>query len=147
VTSFETAALVLGGLLVAGALISAWAHRSFVSLTALFVIAGFILGDGVLGVLELDPESTFVVDLAEVALIVLLFRDGLEVEGEMLQKAWRLPLRKLALGMPITAGVIALAAKLLTNLSWTEAFLLGALLSPTDPCCPARWSPTRASPA
>ncbi len=35
--------------------------------------------------------------------------------------------------MPITALVIALAAKALTDLSWTEAFLLGALLSPTDP--------------
>jgi NhaP-type Na+/H+ or K+/H+ antiporter len=133
VTSFETAALVLGCLLVGGALVSALAHRSFVSLTAGFVIVGFILGDGVLGVVHLDAQSSFVVDLAEVALIVLLFRDGLEVEGEMLQRAWRLPLRKLALGMPITAGVIAVATNLLTDLSWTESFLVGALLSPTDP--------------
>jgi NhaP-type Na+/H+ or K+/H+ antiporter len=35
--------------------------------------------------------------------------------------------------MPITAVIIALATKALTDLSWTEAFLLGALLSPTDP--------------
>ena len=132
-TSFNVATLVLGGLLVGGALVSALAHRSFVSLTAAFVIVGFLLGDGVLGVLEFDPQSGFVVGLAEVALIVLLFRDGLEVEGEMLQRAWRLPARKLVLGMPITAAVIAGAAKLLTDLSWTEAFLLGALLSPTDP--------------
>jgi NhaP-type Na+/H+ or K+/H+ antiporter len=133
VHAFETAVVVLGGLLVLGALVSGVAHRSFLSLTALFVIVGFILGDGGLEVIDLDPQSGFVVGLAEVALIVLLFRDGLEVESEMLQRAWRLPLRKLVIGMPVTAAVIALAAKALTDLSWTEAFLLGALLSPTDP--------------
>ena len=132
-TSFETAAVVLGAVLMGGALLSGLAHRSFLSLTALFVIVGFVLGDGGLHVIELDPESGFVVGLAEVALIVLLFRDGLEVESELLQRAWRLPLRKLVIGMPITAAVVALAARALTDLSWTEAFLLGALLSPTDP--------------
>jgi len=85
VTSYETAALVLGGLLVFGALISGVARRSFVSLTALFVVAGFVLGDGVLGVLHFHARSTFVDDLAITALIVILFRDGLEVDFEMLQ--------------------------------------------------------------
>src|SRR6185436_14389964 len=106
---------------------------SFLSLTAVFVVAGFVLGDGGLGVLEFDAESAFVEDLATVALIVILFRDGLEVEAEMLQKAWRLPVRKLALGMPITCVLIAVVAHALIGLSWTESFLLGALLSPTDP--------------
>jgi NhaP-type Na+/H+ or K+/H+ antiporter len=133
VTSFDTVALVLGLLLMGGALVSGLAHRSFLSLAAVFVIVGFLLGEGVLGVLHFDPESGLVVELAEVALIVLLFRDGLEVEGEMLQREWRLPLRKLVVGMPITAAVVAGAAHLLTDLSWTESFLLGALLSPTDP--------------
>ena len=35
--------------------------------------------------------------------------------------------------MPITAVVVALLARALIGLSWTESFLLGALLSPTDP--------------
>ena len=35
--------------------------------------------------------------------------------------------------MPLTAVVVALATKLLIGLSWTESFLVGALLSPTDP--------------
>jgi NhaP-type Na+/H+ or K+/H+ antiporter len=70
---------------------------------------------------------------AVIALIVILFRDGLEVEAEMLQTAWHLPLRKLVLAMPLTAGLVACAAALLTDLDWTECFLLGALLAPTDP--------------
>ncbi len=131
--SFETAVVVLGALLVLGALVSGVAHRSFLSLTALFVVAGFVLGHGALDVLKFDPRAGFVKELAIVALIVILFRDGLEVEAEMLQRAWHLPVRNLAIGMPVTAGIIALVAKWLTDLSWTESFLLGALLSPTDP--------------
>jgi NhaP-type Na+/H+ or K+/H+ antiporter len=71
--------------------------------------------------------------LATVALIVILFRDGLEVESEMLQRQWRLPLRKLVLAMPLTCVIVAFGARALTDLGWTECFLLGALLSPTDP--------------
>lgn len=132
-SQFDESLAVLGALLIGGALISGVARRSFLSLTALFVIAGFVLGEGGLEVLRFDPESGFVASLAVVALILILFRDGLEVEGEMLQDAWHLPLRKLVLAMPLTAALVAVAANLLTDLDWTESFLLGALLSPTDP--------------
>ena len=130
---FDTALLLLGALLVGGALLSGIAHRSFLSLTALFVLCGFSLGDGGAGVLDLDPGSGFVQGLATVALVVILFRDGLEVDAELLQSAWRLPLRKLALAMPVTALIVAGATRLLTDLGWGEGLLLGALLSPTDP--------------
>ena len=125
--------LVLGGLLVLGALLAGVARRSFLSLTAVFVVAGFVLGPAVFGVLRFDSRSGFVGSLATVALIVILFRDGLEVEAEMLQRAWRLPLRALVFAMPLTAVLVAGFTKLITSLSWTEAFLVGALLSPTDP--------------
>jgi NhaP-type Na+/H+ or K+/H+ antiporter len=124
---------VFGVLLMLGALVSGLARRSFLSLTAAFVIAGFVLGKGGLEILDLDPTSGFVQGLAVVALVLILFRDGLEVEQEMLQEAWHLPLRKLALAMPLTCVLVALATNLLTDLSWTECFLVGALLSPTDP--------------
>ena len=130
---FDTALLAFGLLLAAGALLAGLAHRSFLSLTALFVLAGFALGDGGFDVLTFDPKSAFVADLAVVALIVILFRDGLEVEWEMLQTSWRLPLRKLVLAMPLTAAIVAVGAHVLTDLGWTQSFLLGALLAPTDP--------------
>lgn len=132
-TSLDTPALVFGLLLVLGALASGLARRSFVTLTALFVVVGFALGKGGAGVLEFDARSPFVATLAAVALIVILFRDGLEVEEEMLQKAWHLPFRKLVLAMPLTAALVACVTKALTDLDWTQAFLVGALLSPTDP--------------
>lgn len=125
--------LVFGALLVAGALGSGVAGRSVFSLTAVFVLAGFVLGQGGVGALHFHARSQFVADLAVIALIVILFRDGLEVDAELLQTHWHLPLRKLVLAMPLTLGIVALAAKLLTNLGWLECLLLGALLSPTDP--------------
>jgi sodium/hydrogen antiporter len=129
----EIVLLVLGALLMGGALVAGIVRRSFLSLAALFVLAGFALGQGGLEVLDFDARSGFVHDLAVIALIVILFRDGLEVESEMLQTAWRLPLRKLALGMPITGALIALAAHWIVGLDWLESCLVGALLSPTDP--------------
>ena len=124
---------VFGALLVAGGLLAGLGRRSFLSLTAVFVLAGFLLGAGGIGLLRIDAESPFVEALAIVALVVILFRDGLEVEEEMLRDAWHLPARKLVVAMPLTAALVAVATWALTDLGWTEAFLLGALLSPTDP--------------
>jgi NhaP-type Na+/H+ or K+/H+ antiporter len=124
---------VFGILLVAGALVSGLARRSFLSLAAAFVVAGFLVGEGGAELVEFDPTSGFVQGLAVVALVLILFRDGLQVEEEMLQEAWHLPLRKLVLAMPLTAALVALATHIVTDLDWTESFLIGALLSPTDP--------------
>jgi len=129
----EAPLAVFGVLLVAGALVSGLAGRSFISLAAGFVLAGFVLGEGGSEALDFDPTSGFVQGLAVIALILILFRDGLDVEEEMLQEAWHLPLRKLVLAMPLTAVLVALVTHLLTDLDWTESFLVGALLSPTDP--------------
>src|SRR3954463_10680609 len=130
---FEDVFAVFGVLLMTGAFIAGLARRTFLSLTALFVVAGFVLGRGGLKVLEFDAGSGFVEILAVVALILILFRDGLEVEAEMLRTAWRPPLRKLVLAMPLTCVLVAFVTKALTGLTWTESFLVGALLSPTDP--------------
>ncbi|HEV7527645.1 MAG TPA: sodium:proton antiporter [Solirubrobacteraceae bacterium] len=131
--TFQATVTVLGVLLMLGALVSGLARRSMLSLAALFVLAGFLLGNGGLDLVDFRARSGFVEDLAFAALIVILFRDGLEVEGEMLQRAWHLPLRKLVLAMPLTTIIVAVAARALVGLSWTESFLLGALLAPTDP--------------
>ena len=132
-TSFEDVALTLGVLLVVGALSAGIMRRTLLSMVPVYVLAGFLLGSDGFDVLHFSPSSDFVTVLAEVALIVILFRDGLEVEGELLQREWRLPARKLVIAMPVTACIVALAAHYVVGLDWTYAFLVGALLSPTDP--------------
>src|SRR4051812_47837549 len=115
-TSTETALTVFGALLVFGALVSGIARRSILSLTAVFVLVGVVLGEGGFEVLQFDATGGFVSTLAVVALVVILFRDGLEVEAEMLRTEWHLPLRKLVLAMPITAAIVAVAAAGATGL-------------------------------
>jgi hypothetical protein len=88
---FNRSVAVLGALLLLDALLAGLAKRSFLSLSAVFVLLSFSLGQGGLSVLSFEPDSGFVGALAIVALILILIRDGLEVEAEMLQREWRLP--------------------------------------------------------
>src|SRR4051812_50103412 len=102
-TSTQTALTVFGALLVFGALVSGIARRSMLSLTAVFVLAGFVLGRGGFDVLRFEPTSGFVSVLAVVALVVILFPDGVEGGGGLLRTQWHLPPRQLVRARPIPA--------------------------------------------
>jgi sodium/hydrogen antiporter len=129
---FAEALLVLGVILAAAAGLSGWLHGTVLSISVLSVAAG--IGLSLADVLSVRPGSAIVLMIVELALILTLFSDGLFVERELLQHHWGPPARALALAMPLTLCLLALAAKLLfSELSWAEAFLLGAVLSPTDP--------------
>ncbi len=119
--------------LMAAVLLSGLAHRTVLSTAVIFLVAGFVLGDGVTGVISLDPGGNEVGTLAELALFSVLFTDGMKVGWQDLRSAWKLPGRALALGLPLTLVATAVLAFWLTGLGWTESLLLGAVLSPTDP--------------
>lgn len=74
VTDFQIVTALLGGLLMLGAVVSRVAQRSFLALTPLFVLLGFLLGRGGLHVLDFDPE---IVKLA----IFVVFGSLLTVHG------------------------------------------------------------------
>jgi NhaP-type Na+/H+ or K+/H+ antiporter len=74
-----------------------------------------------------------VAKFAEFALFSVLFTDGMRLGLRDLGAAWRLPGRALFLGMPLTLLGTALLAYAVVGLSWAEALLVGAVLSPTDP--------------
>jgi sodium/hydrogen antiporter len=85
-------------------------------------------------VVEVDARDEAVIHLVELALVLTLFSDGMFVERELLARHWSPVTRSLVLAMPLTMAMLALAAKaLFPELSWAEAFLIGAVLSPTDP--------------
>ncbi len=112
-------------------LLSELAYRSILSTAVLFLVFGFAAGDGGLGWIKLDDHV--VGTLADLALFSILFTDGMRVGFGDLRKAWHLPGRALLLGLPLTFLGTAAAARWLCGLSWTEALLVGAVLSPTDP--------------
>lgn len=119
--------------LLAAILISGFAHRTVLSTTVLFLVAGFVLGSGMLDVVVLSPTDPTVTTVSSLALFVVLFTDGQEIGLRDLRAAWRLPGRALLLGMPITFIISAVLGVWLLGLSWPEAFLVAAVLAPTDP--------------
>jgi sodium/hydrogen antiporter len=130
--SFSLALLVVGGLLLAAAALSGWLRGTILSISVLSVGAGIVLAE--LDVIAVDPRAHTVLYVIELALILTLFSDGLVVENELLVSHWTPTALALVIAMPITMVLLALAAKgLFPVLSWQEAFLLGAVLSPTDP--------------
>jgi NhaP-type Na+/H+ or K+/H+ antiporter len=130
--SFAEALLVLGFLLIVAAALSGWFRGTVLSISVFSVGAGVALA--LADVIAVSPESKVLLFLIELALILTLFSDGLFVESELLRRHWGPAARALVIAMPITLVLLALAAKaLFPELSWAEAFLLGAVLSPTDP--------------
>jgi NhaP-type Na+/H+ or K+/H+ antiporter len=129
---FPEALLILGLLLGLVAALSGWLQSTVLSMAVLSLATG--VGLALAGVLDPSPSSEAVVLAVELALILTLFADGLAVEGELLVSHWTPAARALVLAMPLTLLFIAVAGKaLFPDLSWGEAFLLGAVLSPTDP--------------
>jgi NhaP-type Na+/H+ or K+/H+ antiporter len=129
---FGEALLISGALLALAAALSGLMHGTVLSISVLSVAAGLILGET--GAIHIDGSDSAVVHLFLLALIVTLFSDGLQVERELLVVHWGPVVRALLIAMPLTLALLALAAKLFfSELSWSEAFLLGAVLSATDP--------------
>jgi NhaP-type Na+/H+ or K+/H+ antiporter len=129
---FAQALLVFGALLAVVAALSGVMKGTVLSASVLSVALGFALAAA--GVVEIDAGDKAIVELVELALILTLFSDGMFVERELLRRHWGPVARALVIAMPITMALLGLAAKaLFPDLTWAEAFLLAAVLSPTDP--------------
>jgi NhaP-type Na+/H+ or K+/H+ antiporter len=129
---FGDAVLIFGGLLTVVAALSGVMRGTVLSASVLSVALGMVLA--ATGAVEVDATDQSIVELVELALILTLFSDGMFVERELLRKHWSPVARALVIAMPITMALLGLAAKgLFPDLSWTEALLLAAVLSPTDP--------------
>jgi NhaP-type Na+/H+ or K+/H+ antiporter len=130
--SFGQALLLFGGLLAVVAALSGVMKGTVLSASVLSVALG--AGLAAVGVVHVDATDQAIVELVELALVLTLFSDGMFVERELLSRHWSPVARALIIAMPITMALLALAAKaLFPDLSWAEAFLLAAVLSPTDP--------------
>ena len=129
---FGEAVLLFGGLLAVVAALSGVIQGTVLSASVLSVAFG--IGLAAVGVVDVEAGDQSIVELIELALILTLFSDGMFVERELLRRHWSPVARALTIAMPITMVLLALAAKaLFPSLDWAEAFLLAAVLSPTDP--------------
>ena len=106
---------------------------SVISAAMVFVAGGMLASEEALGWLDPSIESDTVRWVAEATLTVVLFSDASRIDLAALRREYVLPLRLLAIGLPLTIVAGALAGyALLGELALIEAFLLAIVLAPTD---------------
>ncbi len=130
-----TTIVVVAGLVLAYALVSRRLSASVLTPPLAFVAAGMLLGDGGLGLglLDADPGHGAINTIAEITLILVLFSDATRIDLRVLRREAGLPVRLLAIGLPLTMALGAgLALLIVPGLSLWEAALIGAVLAPTD---------------
>jgi sodium/hydrogen antiporter len=125
--------LAFGVVLLISVSLSGLAARTVLSTALMFLVAGAVIGPGGLGIVTIGPDDSIIALLADVALFTVLFTDGQRANLRALKENWTLSGRALGLGMPLTMVGIAVPAHFLAGLDWPTAFLIGAILSPTDP--------------
>ena len=99
-----------------------------------FVAVGVLAGPLVLDEIDLSVAGSTVRTLAEATLALVLFSDAARVDLRKLRKARTLPVRLLAIGLPLTIAAGALVAVWLFDaLTVTEALVLAVVLAPPTP--------------
>jgi NhaP-type Na+/H+ or K+/H+ antiporter len=123
------AAASVGGV----ALVSRRLSPTVVSGPMLLVAAGLAYGPVGLDLLDISHDAEAVKLLLEVALVAVLFTDAAGVRWSALRRDDALPLRLLALGLPLTMLLGTIGAwVLLPGLTVWELALVAVILAPTD---------------
>ena len=119
---------IILGLLVAVAALATLATRLKVPYPILLVIGGSVLGFvPKLPPVELDPELVFLLFLPPLLYVSALFTSWRDFRANVR------PITLLAVGLVLaTTFVVAAVAHATIGLPWTAAFVLGAIVSPTD---------------
>lgn len=124
-------AIVAFGVL-AYSLVSKRIERSPLTAPMIFLVLGLLVGEGGLALVQLDVSSAFVSVLAELTLILVLYTDAARIDLTLLRRDHDLPIRLLAIGLPLTIVLGAVAAVLIFGLGLWEAAVLGVIIAPTD---------------
>lgn len=98
-----------------------------------FTAFGMLAGAPTIDLIDMDSSSGAVHTFAELTLVLVLFTDAARIDLAVLRRNYRLPLRLLAIGMPLSIALgTAVALLVFPAFSLFEAALLAAVLAPTD---------------
>jgi NhaP-type Na+/H+ or K+/H+ antiporter len=130
----DTAVLATAaGCVILWSLVSARAERLFISAPIAFVLMGLVVTHGPLAFVHFNPHSSNVRSLAEVTLALVLFTDASRVNIQELRHDLGLPVRLLAVGLPLTIGLgTAAAFGIVPGVSLWVAATIAAIVAPTD---------------
>lgn len=122
--------IVLTMFVVAYALVAGRVERSAVTPPMVFVGAGALAGALSTPV---DVATDALLPLLEVTLVLILFSDAARVDLTLLRKRFRMPMRLLLVGLPLTVAMGFVTGLLvLPSLGLAGALLASVMLAPTD---------------
>jgi NhaP-type Na+/H+ or K+/H+ antiporter len=124
---------LVGAVIVISALLSGLIERSGVPQVGVLLAVGAVLGPYGLGLIDPQLDSPVLRVVATLSLALVLFTDALSLSLEQIRRHARLTLLVLGPGTLLTAALVTLAGRLLLDLSWPLAAILGAALASTDP--------------
>lgn len=126
--------LIVGLLLITIGLTDTWRQELPVCASAIYLVAGYLLGPEVSGLLNLRiaSDALLLERLTEAAVLISLFAVGLRLRAPIRDRLWRTPLVLATVAMVITIALMA-GLGLALGLSLGSAVLLAAVLAPTDP--------------
>jgi cell volume regulation protein A len=104
--------------------------RSGLPSLLIFLGIGLLLGENGLGISFDSEELTQV--LGYCALVLILAEGGLTTRWSSIRKSVAPAAVLSTVGVFVSVGVVAVAARYVLNLDWTVALLIGAILSSTD---------------
>ena len=114
-------------------LVSAVADRSPITAPMVFVAAGLLASPLGLDLFKANADSEGVQLIAEITLILILFTDASTIDLRRLRKDYRVPLRLLGIGLPLTMAFGMLAAlPLFPGMNLWLIAVMAFILSPTD---------------
>jgi len=124
--------LILGTGLFFFGLISQRIERISITAPMLFLLLGALSGPLLFNWSAPTIESTALKTIAELTLALILFTDASQVRRSHLVRFENLPIRLLALGLPLTMLTGAAVALLIFPGHWEIAVIIGVILAPTD---------------
>ncbi len=114
-------------------LVSGRLERWDVSAPIAFVVLGLLVTHGPTALIHFSLHSSTVRSLAELTLAVVLFADASRVNLRALRADAAIPVRLLAIGLPLSiAAGVATAAVLFGSSGLWVAAAIGAMVAPTD---------------
>src|SRR3954466_11440355 len=123
--------LVVGAVLAASIVVALVAARTGLPVLVAFLGLGMLLGSDGPGGIEFD-DAELARRVGIVGLILILYEGGLQTSWRRLREV-AVPAALLStVGVLVSAFVTAIAARVLFDVSWLEATLLGAVVASTD---------------
>ncbi|MCA9471902.1 MAG: cation:proton antiporter [Nitrospira sp.] len=125
-------AIILLGI-VSFAIFSRWIEDSIITLPMFFTAFGWLLVRDEAEHVPMKIEHETIHAIAEITLILVLFSDASRIRFRELAKSYAIPTRMLLVGMPLTILLGTLLAHWVSpDEPWVFAFLVAAILTPTD---------------